>query len=520
MCNVACNSEDVYNKHLSGKKHAAQISLMSDNGIGSYLAAFKHLGIGPWKKGPKKISTQPAWCELCKISCNSRDVYMTHLAGRKHLRNLGLLSKSNNALQRATNPVVRPQERPNTCEDEGINSHKPNKAAMVEDIEAKKRKLIKGGAAETDIRICTLCNVVCNSQTVFNFHLAGQKHAVMVKLMMQKQPGLLAEMSNNFRSDTDTSFNAEELLKIKTRCRELRKEKDMINCSQSQIFELLRIIELHEKSLLETSIKDKTHIQRLEEELLNCSQEIDYLKDQLNGRNMEVKYLQELVYSFKLKIKDMEGLQDEVIRLKEELQRSSSEQFFLLKELVTKEMELEKSTLSVEKLKESISSMALESECEVECMKLDMMALEQSHFEAKKIQEETLEENTRMSRLIGELQFKFQEAQKNIVSLNEENKKLNNKIDAVNVNTGNFSQKVEEWLEKKDRSQLNGQSSLSEQEKGSDISKDISVYGEVLGPLLGRLSLALETDADIKEEMQKMSHQMQKYKTLVEKLKN
>ncbi|XP_028753688.1 centrosomal protein of 63 kDa-like isoform X3 [Neltuma alba] len=342
----------------------------------------------------------------------------------------------------------------------------------------------------------------------------------MVKLMMQKQPGLLAEMSNNFRSDTDTSFNAEELLKIKTRCRELRKEKDMINCSQSQIFELLRIIELHEKSLLETSIKDKTHIQRLEEELLNCSQEIDYLKDQLNGRNMEVKYLQELVYSFKLKIKDMEGLQDEVIRLKEELQRSSSEQFFLLKELVTKEMELEKSTLSVEKFKESISSMALESECEVECMKLDMMALEQSHFEAKKIQEETLEENTRMSRLIGELQFKFQEAQKNIVSLNEENKKLNNKIDAVNVNTGNFSQKVEEWLEKKDRSQLNGQSSLSEQEKGSDISKDISVYGEVLGPLLGRLSLALETDADIKEEMQKMSHQMQKYKTLVEKLKN
>ncbi|XP_028753686.1 sarcolemmal membrane-associated protein-like isoform X2 [Neltuma alba] len=326
-------------------------------------------------------------------------------------------------------------------------------------------------------------------------------------------------MSNNFRSDTDTSFNAEELLKIKTRCRELRKEKDMINCSQSQIFELLRIIELHEKSLLETSIKDKTHIQRLEEELLNCSQEIDYLKDQLNGRNMEVKYLQELVYSFKLKIKDMEGLQDEVIRLKEELQRSSSEQFFLLKELVTKEMELEKSTLSVEKFKESISSMALESECEVECMKLDMMALEQSHFEAKKIQEETLEENTRMSRLIGELQFKFQEAQKNIVSLNEENKKLNNKIDAVNVNTGNFSQKVEEWLEKKDRSQLNGQSSLSEQEKGSDISKDISVYGEVLGPLLGRLSLALETDADIKEEMQKMSHQMQKYKTLVEKLK-
>lgn len=204
----------------------------------------------------------------------------------------------------------------------------------------------------------------------------------------------------------------------------------------------------------------------------------DYLKDQLNGRNMEVKYLQELVYSLKLKIKDMEGLEDEVFRLKEELQRSNSEQFFLLEELETKEMELEKSTLSVEKLEESISSMALESECEVECMKFDMMALEQSHFEAKKIQEETLEENTRMSRLIEEFQFKFLEAQKSMVSLNEENRKLKNKIDAVNMNTRNFSQKVEEWLENKDRSQLNGQFSLSEQEKDSDISKDIRYMTE------------------------------------------
>lgn len=188
---------------------------------------------------------------------------------------------------------------------------------------------------------------------------------------------------------------------------------------------------------------------------------------------MEVKYLQELVYGLKLKIKDMEGLRDEVYRLKEELQRSNSEQFFLLEELETKEMELEKSSLFVEKLEESISSMTLESECEIECMKLDMMALEQSHFEAKKIQEETLEENTRMSRLIEELQFKFQEAQNSIVSLNEENRELRNKIDAVNMNTRNFSQKVEEWLESKDRPQLNGQYSLSKQENDSEISKDI-----------------------------------------------
>ncbi|KAF7806238.1 BICD family-like cargo adapter 1 isoform X1 [Senna tora] len=283
---------------------------------------------------------------------------------------------------------------------------------------------------------------------------------------------------------------------------------------------LMQMVELHEKSFLEACIKDKRHIQRLEKELRNCSQEIDYLQDQLNGRNMEVNYLQELVYSLKLKSEEMEDLRDEVFRLREELQSSNSEQFFLLRELKNKEMELEKSTLSIEKLEETISSMALESECEVESMKLDMMAMEQSFFEAKKIQEETVEEKTRMSSLIEELQVTFQEAQKTIVSLNEENRELKVKLDTVNINTRTFSQKVEEWLESKDISLLNNQSSSGERESYSNILKGISAYGEVLGPLLGRLAKVLYPDADTKEGRENMSRQMKEYEILVEKLKS
>lgn len=193
----------------------------------------------------------------------------------------------------------------------------------------------------------------------------------------------------------------------------------------------------------------------------------------MNGRNKEVIYLHELVYSLKTKLEDTEYLRDEVFRLRGELKRSNFEQFLLLWELQTKEIELEKSTLSIEKLEESILSMALESECELESMKLDMMALEQSYFKAKKIQEEAVEEKTRMSILIEELRDKFQEAQITVVSLNEENRELKDKLDAVNMNTRIFSQKVEEWLERKDRSQLNGQSSLIERERDSNISKDI-----------------------------------------------
>lgn len=53
--------------------------------------------------------------------------------------------------------------------------------AAKEDLETKKQKVMEGGAAATAIRVCVICNVVCNSQTVFNYHLTGQKHATMVK---------------------------------------------------------------------------------------------------------------------------------------------------------------------------------------------------------------------------------------------------------------------------------------------------------------------------------------------------
>lgn len=176
-----------------------------------------------------------------------------------------------------------------------------------------------------------------------------------------------------------------------------------------------------------------------------------------------MNYLEERVHNLELKSKEMEDLHDEVFfSLREELKRSNSKQFFLIQELETKEVKLEQSALSMEKLEESFSSMALESQFEVESMKLDMMALEQNLFEAKKIQDETLEENNRMSTLIDELQDALQDAQKTIISLNEENKETKEKLDTVNMNTRLFSQKVKDWLEYKDRLQIEDQSSVSE----------------------------------------------------------
>ncbi|XP_027332540.1 protein NETWORKED 1D isoform X2 [Abrus precatorius] len=327
---------------------------------------------------------------------------------------------------------------------------------------------------------------------------------------------LLTKMSNSCRSDIRTPLNAEEL---SARCRrEHRKENGVLESFQSQSIQPIRILEQCEKSLSEAYTEDKRCIQRLEKELVNCSQEIDYLQDQLSARNAEVNYLEEHVRNLELKLEGMEDLQQEVFSLREELKGSNSKQFLLIQELETKEVELEKSALAIEKLEESFSSIGLESQFEVESIKLDMMALEQNLFEAKKIQDETLDENNRMSRLVEELQVALQDAQKTIIFLNEENRELKEKLDTVNIKSRIFSQKDENWLENKDRPQLKKQPSLNEQGSNSIIPEDIRTYGDVQVPLLRRSTVILDPATDLEGKME-MSHQIQEYECLVKKLK-
>ncbi|KAH7550727.1 hypothetical protein JRO89_XS13G0257400 [Xanthoceras sorbifolium] len=196
ICNVACNGEEVFSKHLSGKKHAAQAGLMALNGVGQYFAEIKAQNNSFWSGVHKKTKVvQSAWCEVCKINCNSNDVYVKHLQGKKHQKNLenlesknGTATSASSAATIAANPIIGPMENTEANKSMGADSQKKRAAQLqsqsqstVEDLETKKRKVVESGAAAGDVRVCTVCNVVCNSQTVFKSHIAGQKHAAMVK---------------------------------------------------------------------------------------------------------------------------------------------------------------------------------------------------------------------------------------------------------------------------------------------------------------------------------------------------
>lgn len=146
------------------------------------------------KKNKKTKVVQSAYCEVCKIDCTSRDTLANHRSGKKHKKNLEKIKEAKRiAVQPpevivpppivpspappppnvVTAPTVGPQEKPS----------KKKKAALSskESLDTKRRKLLEGGTAVEALRICKVCDVVCNSQTVFHYHLAGQKHATMVK---------------------------------------------------------------------------------------------------------------------------------------------------------------------------------------------------------------------------------------------------------------------------------------------------------------------------------------------------
>ncbi|KAJ0106008.1 hypothetical protein Patl1_18843 [Pistacia atlantica] len=190
VCNIACNGEEMFKKHLYGKKHAAQAGLMSLNGVGQYFAEIKAQNNSFWNKVPKKTKVvQSAWCQVCKINCNSNDVYVKHLQGKKHQKNLENLEKSKNdssAPTAAPNPIIGPVEKLEADKSKSVDTQNlPKRSAesqsTKEDLETKKQKVVEGGAAANAVRVCTICNVVCNSQTVYSYHLSGQKHAAMLK---------------------------------------------------------------------------------------------------------------------------------------------------------------------------------------------------------------------------------------------------------------------------------------------------------------------------------------------------
>ncbi|KAF7129480.1 hypothetical protein RHSIM_Rhsim10G0044300 [Rhododendron simsii] len=146
-------------------------------------ATFRPHGNSTRKESAKKTKVvQSVWCEVCRVECNTKEVLDKHKMGKKHKKNEDKLKESTAPHPPAAsgvsdNPVIGPQENPASS---SVQKTRKKVAEPEEDLETKRRKIMNEGAASDAVRVCTICNVVCNSELVFAYHNAGKKHAAMM----------------------------------------------------------------------------------------------------------------------------------------------------------------------------------------------------------------------------------------------------------------------------------------------------------------------------------------------------
>ena len=223
---------------------------------------------------PAQPPPRKAWCEICKVECNTPEILEQHKNGKRHKKN----SLVHEELQRLKamhgqqsgqvptsqlNSAVKPEniqeleKKPteNITSEVTTDNHK-NETELQKDTgetskvpaeepdgkpgdnisaqgRGSKRKM-RGGRGGKNARtndgarrpvespkpkqvpfICELCNVKCESQVVYDSHLAGKKHLSSLKrvhgLQAQNPPDINA-LSNSINSQVQQGVNDPQVL--------------------------------------------------------------------------------------------------------------------------------------------------------------------------------------------------------------------------------------------------------------------------------------------------------------------
>ncbi|KAL0890489.1 hypothetical protein Bca101_014472 [Brassica carinata] len=159
VCQISCANKDAYVSHTYGKRHRKNLELQtgkSENLSRGLLGLpTEVLGKQKNRKNASEGRTKPNGhfpCRLCNVVCQSQVVFESHLKGQKHAT---MLSQS----------------------EAFTDSKKLQEKGVWEKVQP--REAVAEPKTNADYA-CGLCNVTCQSQTVFDSHLRGQKHAAML----------------------------------------------------------------------------------------------------------------------------------------------------------------------------------------------------------------------------------------------------------------------------------------------------------------------------------------------------
>ncbi|KAF3334813.1 Zinc finger protein 346 [Carex littledalei] len=197
VCKITCNSQEMYNNHVSGKKHNKNIKNLT---AGDILIQFVPASTSPGTQTPGTNDNDKQFvdCDICKITCNTQEMYNNHVSGKKNNKKINNLTTGDRPIQFVPATSTSPGTQTLATNDYG-QEHVPtssqmepkpktkNKSVWKEDLETKKRKVLESGANGDAVKVCDLCNIVVNGPKVFEYHCKGKKHKSMVKKQVVNQ---------------------------------------------------------------------------------------------------------------------------------------------------------------------------------------------------------------------------------------------------------------------------------------------------------------------------------------------
>ncbi|CAM8911189.1 unnamed protein product [Rhodiola kirilowii] len=186
---------------------------------------------------------QFAYCDVCEVYCNSSEILSTHKMGKRHLKQLKKLGKLEKGIITPEEDVISPSTIASMDYQDGnkssvsdlsmivheqveapkgiINSQKQNNMQKASEhayssvpepsmnahnqveapkgiINSENQNNIQEASQDANVG-CTLCKVVCNSQMTLSTHLAGRKHAAMLRKRAQGETGSGSETKTGGR---------------------------------------------------------------------------------------------------------------------------------------------------------------------------------------------------------------------------------------------------------------------------------------------------------------------------------
>ncbi|PWA63724.1 Zinc finger, C2H2-like protein [Artemisia annua] len=180
VCNVSCTSKKDFKRHLAGKQHLKNlIKLGKVPELPSTPSPLVNMtGVNP-KEGN---STQ---CELCGVSCTSRQELNKHLEGQKHkkiVRNLQMLKRQSPA-PAAAKTLLEDLMNEDMKEGEILtgdgSKRKANGSVASDDkVDTKRLKVTEEDSGE--LVTCRSCNVAYNGLMAYQNHVLSPEHSAMV----------------------------------------------------------------------------------------------------------------------------------------------------------------------------------------------------------------------------------------------------------------------------------------------------------------------------------------------------